>query len=95
MKFSSSLSWLLRGLLFVAVLALALMNMDPVVLRFFFGQTWQLPMIVALLLVFALGAAFGVLACLSRLFRQRREIQKLKRELRPAATQTPPPADAG
>jgi lipopolysaccharide assembly protein A len=95
MKFSSSLSWLLRGLLFVAVLALALMNMDPVVLRFFFGQTWQLPMIVALLLVFALGAAFGVLACLSRLFRQRREIQRLKRELRPAVKQTLPPPDAG
>jgi len=95
MKISSSLSWLLRALLFLVVLALALINMDPVVLRFFFGQTWQLPMIVALLLFFALGAAFGVLACLPRLFRQRRDIQKLKRDLRSAGEQTLlPPGEA-
>ena len=93
MKFSSSVSWLFRALLFVAVLALALMNMDPVVLRFFFGQSWQLPMIVVVLLFFTLGAAFGVLACLSRLFRQRREIGRLKRELRSAGERTTAPAD--
>jgi len=95
MKISSSLSWLLRALLFLAVLALALINMDPVVLRFFFGQTWQLPMIVALLVFFALGAALGVLACLPRLFRLRREVQKLKRDRRSAGEHTlPPPGKA-
>jgi len=95
MKFSNSLSWLLRALLFVAVLTFALMNTDPVLLRFLPGKPWEVPMIVALLLFFALGAAFGVLACLPRLFRQRREIHKLKREHQSATRQTLPPPEVG
>jgi uncharacterized integral membrane protein len=95
MKFSSSLSWLFRAVLFIAVLTFALMNTQTVSLLFIPGKPWEVPMIVALLLFFALGAAFGVLACLPRLFRQRHEIQKLKREHRPAGRQTLPPPDAG
>jgi len=91
MKLITHLSWLLRALLFLAVFAFALMNTDPVTLRFFLGQTWETPMIVALLLSFACGAGIGVLACLSRLLGQRREIQKLERELRAAGNHTLPP----
>ena len=91
MKFIAHLSWLLRALLFLAIFAFALMNADPVTLRFFLGQTWETPMIVALLLFFACGAALGVLACLWRLARQRREILKLKRELRSGGDRAPPP----
>ncbi len=91
MKLITHLSWLLRALLFLAVFAFALMNTGPVTLRFFLGQTWETPMILALLLFFAFGAAIGVLACLPRLFGQRREIQKLERELRAAGTRTLPP----
>jgi putative membrane protein len=92
MKLITQLSWLLRALLFLAVFAFALMNTDPVTLRFFLGQTWEAPMILALLLFFAFGAALGVLACLSRLFGQRREIQKLERELRASGNRASPPA---
>jgi uncharacterized integral membrane protein len=50
-------------------------------------------MIVALLLFFAFGAAIGVLACMSRLLGQRREIQKLQRALRAGGDRTlSPPA---
>ncbi len=91
MKLFTHLSWLLRALLFLAVFAFALMNTGPVTLRFFLGQTWETPMILALLLFFAFGAAIGVLACLPRLLGQRREIQKLERELRAAGTRTLPP----
>ena len=91
MKLITHLSWLLRALLFLAVFAFALMNTDPVTLRFFLGQTWETPMIVALLLFFAFGAGSGVLACLSRLLGQRREIQKLERELRSGGDRTLPP----
>ena len=95
MKFITHLSWLLRALLFIAIFAFALMNTDPVTLRFFLGRTWETPMILALLVSFIFGAAFGVLACLSRIFRQRREIQKLERELRASADRTvPPPTEA-
>ena len=85
------LSWLLRALLFLLIFAFALMNTDTVRLRFFLGQAWETPMIVVLLLFFALGAAVGVLACLSRLLGQRREIQKLQRSLRAGGREPPQP----
>ena len=91
MNLINKLSWLLRALLFLAVFAFALMNTYPVTLRFFLGRTWETPMILALLLFFAFGAAIGVLACLSRLLGQRREIQKLQRELRAAGNHALPP----
>jgi uncharacterized integral membrane protein len=47
-------------------------------------------MIVVLLLFFVFGAAIGVLACLSRVLGQRREIQKLQRALRAGGSREPP-----
>ncbi|HEY6241570.1 MAG TPA: LapA family protein [Burkholderiales bacterium] len=91
MKLITYLSWMLRALLFLAIFVLALMNTDTVTLRFFFGRTWETPMILALLFFFICGAAFGVLACLSRLFRQRREIQKLTRKLHASEDRVVPP----
>jgi len=80
MKLIGYLSWLLRAALFVALFLFAVKNTDPVTLRFYFDQTWRAPLNLALLVFFAFGAALGVLACLGRLFRQRREILALKRE---------------
>jgi uncharacterized integral membrane protein len=91
MRFIRQLSWLLRALLFLAIFAFALMNTDTVKLRFFLGSTWETPMIVALLLVFACGAAVGVLACMSRVLGQRREIQRLQRALRAGESRNAPP----
>jgi putative membrane protein len=91
MRFIRQLSWLLRLLLFLAIFAFALMNTDTVKLRFFLGQTWETPMILVLLVFFACGAAIGVLACLSRLLGQRREIQRLQRALRTGADRAGPP----
>jgi len=72
------------------IFAFALMNTQAVTLRFFLGQVWEMPMILVLLLFFALGAAVGILACVSRLLSQRREIQRLARALR--AGERPRPA---
>ena len=90
MRFIKQLSWLLRALIFLMIFAFALMNTDTVKLRFFLGQAWETPMIVVLLLFFAFGAAVGVLACVSRLLGQRREIQKLRRALRAGGDRKPP-----
>ena len=92
MKFFKYLSWFLRAVLFAALFLFALRNTDSVTLRFYFDQAWQTPLIVALLVFFVFGAALGVLACLSRLLRQRREVVVLKRELRArsAAGRSPP-----
>lgn len=91
MKFVAHLSWLLRALLFLAAFLLALMNTDHVTLRFFLGKTWETPMILALLVFLVIGAALGVLACLPRLFRQRNEIARLRRELSTAGDRVAPP----
>ena len=76
------LVWLLRGAMFLVLFGFAVKNDQPVVLRYFFGYEWQASLVVILLLFFALGVGIGVLAVLSNLFRQRREITALKKELR-------------
>ena len=77
-----SLSWLLRVLLFIALLGFAVKNDQPVLLRYFFGYEWQSPLVVVLFLFFAAGAIVGVLAMLVYALQQRREIARLKREIK-------------
>ena len=97
MKFLRYIAWLLRALLFVALLLFALKNTEPVTLRLYLDQTWQAPLILVILAFFAVGAALGVLACLTKLFAQRREILALKKELRgrPEAEAPPVPPTLG
>lgn len=76
------LTWLLRAILFLMLLGFAVKNDQPVVLRYFFGYEWQSSLVVVLLLFFAVGVGVGMLAVLGNIFRQRREIAALKRELR-------------
>ncbi|MDQ3268571.1 MAG: LapA family protein [Pseudomonadota bacterium] len=74
--------WLLRAVLFLILLGFAMKNDQPVVLHYFFGYEWQSSLILILLMFFAVGVSVGVLAVLGNIFRQRREIAILKRELR-------------
>jgi len=93
------LTWAVRLVVFLFLLAFAVKNTDPVTLRFYFELAWQAPLIVLLLAFFAAGAVFGLAAALSTLFSQRRENMELKRELAAqraetaaAANPVPPPA---
>jgi putative membrane protein len=76
------LAWTLRIVLFLALFLLALKNTDAVVLHLYFDQAWQAPLILVLLVFFSAGAAMGVVATLTTVFRQRRDIARLRRELR-------------
>lgn len=76
------LSWLLKFILFLLLLSFAVKNTETTVLRYYLGYEWQAPLVVILLVFFCAGAAIGVAASLSYLFRQRREILNLKREMR-------------
>jgi uncharacterized integral membrane protein len=71
--------WTVRFLVFILVFSFAVKNSDSVTVRYYLGAEWQAPLIFVLLVTFCAGAAFGVLACLGQLFRQRREIARLKR----------------
>ncbi|MGH8750310.1 MAG: LapA family protein, partial [Burkholderiales bacterium] len=77
-----TLSWFLKFILFVLLLSFAVKNTETTVLHYYLGYEWQAPLVVILLVFFGAGAALGVAACLSHVFRQRREILSLKRELR-------------
>jgi uncharacterized integral membrane protein len=92
-----ALAWTLRIILFLALFLFALKNTDSVSLRLYFDQVWQAPLILLLLVFFAAGAAMGVLATLAMVFRQRREIARLRREVsaRPHDDSPQPPLADG
>jgi uncharacterized integral membrane protein len=65
--------WVIRALLFFALLGLAIKNSGTVLLRFFFGQEWNAPVSLVILVVFTLGVAVGVTAAIS--FSRRRSVK--------------------
>lgn len=68
--------------LFLLAVGFAVKNSETVTLHYYLGYLWQAPMVVVLLVFFGCGVAAGVAASFSFVFRQRREILSLKRELR-------------
>lgn len=76
---------LLWGVLFLLALGFAVKNSQGVVVSYYFGYQWETPLALALLVCFVAGVAAGVAAGLSMVFRQKREILSLKRELRARA----------
>lgn len=75
------LIWSLRALLFLLLLGFAVKNDQAVVLHYFFGFEWQTSLVVVLLCFFTAGVVIGLLAMLAGMFRQRRELAAVKREL--------------
>lgn len=73
------LTWSLRLIILVFLVVFASLNAGPVTLRFLFDRAWELPLVVVLLLSFALGALLGALSLVGVLFRQRRELSRLRR----------------
>jgi lipopolysaccharide assembly protein A len=76
-------TWAIRLIVFVLLVAFAAKNAEPVTLRFYFDLAFQAPLVVLLFGFFAIGALFGVLALLGTLMRQRREIGVLRRRVPP------------
>jgi uncharacterized integral membrane protein len=68
--------------LFLLALGFALKNSGSVTLHYFLGYQWQAPLALVLVLTFGLGTASGIAATLGLIFKQRREIQKLRREIK-------------
>lgn len=88
------LSWLFRLFLFLVALGFALTNQDIATLRFF-GMSnfeWRAPLVIFLLVFFAAGTVLGLVSVVPTLFRHRREISRLKKEVQLAAKTQPPPA---
>lgn len=79
------LSWLFGFVLFLLALGFAVKNSDTVVVHYYLGYQWQASLVLVLLVFFIAGVAIGVAASLGFIFRQRREIFFLKREMRARA----------
>ena len=76
------LSWLFGFVLFLLALGFAVKNSDTVAVNYYLGYQWQAPLVLVILVFFFTGVAVGVAASLGFIFRQRREIFFLKREMR-------------
>jgi lipopolysaccharide assembly protein A len=76
------LNWILRVALFIVLLGFAVKNDQPITLRYFFGYEWQSSLVIVLLMFFAAGSAVGVLSMIPNVLKQRREISRLKRDIR-------------
>lgn len=74
------LTWFVRIVVFLLLLGFAVKNTTMVKLQYYYGYEWQAPLMLILLAFFTLGVAIGVLACLGKIFRQRREIAALKKK---------------
>ena len=84
-------TWAIRLIVFVLLVAFAAKNVEPVTLRFYFDLALQAPLVVLLFAFFVVGALFGMAALLGTLLRQRRELSLLRRRLPPEGP-VPPPA---
>jgi putative membrane protein len=88
-------TWAIRLIVFVLLIAFAAKNAEKVTLRFYFDLALEAPLVLLLLAFFAVGALFGVLALVGTLLRQRREISLLRKRLPPepleAERSVPPP----
>jgi len=82
------LGWLLKAAVFFTLFAFALNNQDEVAVRFFFGQQWQAPLVLVVLIAFTIGLGLGVMFMVPRWWRNRRAA----RQARPSAAS--PAADA-
>lgn len=68
------LSWLFRAAVFFILFAFALNNQHEAQIKWFFGFEFRAPMVLMVLVVFAAGAVFGVLAMTPNWWRQRRRV---------------------
>jgi len=76
------LVWVLRLLVFIAVLIFAVKNTDPVRVNFYADYAVQnVPLIVVMLATFVVGAVFGMLLTVPVSMRRRREVARLRREV--------------
>lgn len=68
-------------LLFVFVLGFAIKNAEPVIVHYYLGIAWQLPLSLLVLITLFVGVAIGLIASLFPYVKQRRALLALQREL--------------
>jgi lipopolysaccharide assembly protein A len=91
----SAIRWIMSVLVFLFLLLFALQNASAVPVKFYAWFSWQVPLVFLLLIAFALGAAAGLLAGVTRTVRLKRQLGRLRREHAGQSDDTmTPPLDA-
>ena len=86
-----TLTWVLRGVLFLLLFGFAIKNTERVTVHFFLDTVWQAPLVIVVLGFFILGILLGALSLLGTIFGLRREQSRLRRELKQARAVGLPP----
>lgn len=73
--------WIIKALLFFLILSFAIVNTDPVTVRYYLGYQWQAPLVLVLLVTACIGVAAGLLVGLYQVLRMRSRLTALQREL--------------
>jgi putative membrane protein len=89
-QFLKLLQWTLNAAVFFTLFAFALNNQHEAKVYFFFGTQWRSPMVLIVLIAFALGMVVGVLGMVPRWWRQR---QAAKAAQMPATSNAEPQPD--
>lgn len=74
------LSLISGTILFLLALGFAIKNSDSVTLHYYLGYQWHAPLVLIVLAAFFVGAMAGIAASLGLIYKQRREILRLRRE---------------
>ena len=74
------LQWTLKAAVFFTLFAFALNNTQDIDVQFFFGYSWNAPLILVVLAAFTAGVAIGVLGMVPRWWRHKRTARKLKEQ---------------
>jgi lipopolysaccharide assembly protein A len=80
------LSWLLKAALFFVVFAFALNNLDDVLVHFFFGNTWQAPLVLVVLAALIIGVVLGALLIMPLWLKARQALKAQQQAPAPAET---------
>lgn len=71
---------MLKAAIFFTLFAFALNNQHDATVRFFFGQQWTAPLVLVVLIAFALGLVIGVLGMVPRWWQHRRAAALAQRQ---------------
>ncbi len=80
-------AWLFKAVIFFVLFAFALNNQAPVTVHLFFGNTWQTPMVLVVLVTFVVGLFVGIAIMLPLWWTARRNARAT-----PGAQPPAPPA---
>ena len=86
--------WILGVAIFLFLLLVSLQNAEQVKLRFYTWVSWEVPLILLLLVVFAVGVTAGLLVGAVRTARLKRQLNRVRRDHAKQVTLTAqPPMD--